>query len=380
MACMQLGRSSSASQQHPQSVADSILSLFNLDPGNDELEKDNISSQMMPIEESPASSELPQESPSTEEIVLEQQPGLKDLFPDQFTPALDLRDLAVKTTTFSDRTQQLESEIWALPEADGALVLSSKRSVSNFSDHLDYIFKLLGLSGISEHFSSAPLLIHSLLHCFIQQCWPVMDHWFQITDSCAVMKTVMWWQTTKSPQSFIDMLDGYSPTPVQLVLSYPCIIDWIPHPTIRNVMVTNYEMYDVDQVICDMTDAYVVENQHSVENTKPESCNVMEMVQRYPPSAEDARITQLYANLDTSRFHPRSQFLQTHHIQGFKIDPSFFVKYPGLYDATAIAKTSCSSIRIHERVEVKHRPLPFTAASASKYLDMVTQAKANAFQ
>jgi hypothetical protein len=221
--------------------------------------------------------------------------------------------------------------------------------------------------------------MHSLLHCFTQQSWPTIDHWFQITNSCIAIKAVMWWQTAKTPQSFVDMPAEHRPTPSQLVLSYPSIIDWIPHPTIRNVMVTNYESYDVDQVICDMTDSYVVEDEHGFQN-QGEPLNVMEMVQRYHSPAEDTRIIHPWANSTTSHLHPQSQFLQTHGIYRFKIDPSFFVKYPGLYDATAIAMRSCSSIRIHDRVEANHRPLPFTVASANAYLDMITQAKANAFR
>ena len=402
------------------SVADNILTLLDLDPAKDEPEQeleqeqdDNILPPVRPNGQAP-NSDLPQQSPSTEEIMVEQQNGLRELFPEQFGPSLDLEDMAVKPT-FSVRKPQFGTEIWGTPEgwyddflmdkisrfaptsgalaqevvantnafdslpADGALMLSSKRSVSNFSDHLEHIFKLLRLSGIGDHFSSAPVLIHSLLHCFTQHCCPTIDYWFQITNSCVAIKTVMWWQTTKSPQSFVDMPAGHSPTPSQLVLSYPSIIDWIPDPTIRNVMITNYEAYDVDQVICDMTDSYVVEDEHGFQN-QGEPLNVMEMVRRYHSPADDTRIIQPWVDSTTSHLHPQSQFLQTHGISRFKIDPSFFVKYPGLYDATAIAKRSCSSIRIHERAEVNHRPMPFTIASANAYLDMITQAKANAFR
>lgn len=402
------------------SVADTIRSLLDLDPTAQLSPQDEIDSACLttPNDEAPVAADRTQESPTTEEIVIEQGNGLSSLSRERLRPAFDLGHLdseIAPSPALIGKKQELVNDIWDPPETwehearmeqmgdlvptpslltaqvfkhsmssfaeflpgDRALMLSSRRSVSNFSDHLDHIFKLLRLSGIGEHFSSAPLLVHSMLHCFIRQCWPVMDHWFQVTNSCAFMKSVMWWQTTKSPQSFLDMPGGYSPTPSQLLLSYPCIVDWIPHPTIRNVMAVNYESYPVDEVICDITDAYVVENEDGFQDPQLEPLSVMEMVQRYNSPGDDTRLVHPYADITASQLHPQAQFLQTHR---FKIDPSFFIKYPGLYDATAIAKTSCSSIRIHERVEINHQPLPFSVASANAYLDVISQAKANEFR
>ena len=391
------------------SVADTIRALLDLEPTKNEPDDDAEPLEPeTPKENRPINSTQSLESPSTEEIIVEQQNGLYELFPEQYGSTFDLNAMAIKTAIFPTLGTKKQTHILGSPEpwtdetileqitrlaptpgaltqqvetssfdeilpSDGAMMLSSKRSISNFSDHLDHIFKLLRLSGIDSHFTTAPLLVHSLLHSFIQNCWPVMDHWFTVTNSCTFMTRVMWWQTTKSAQSFIDMPGGYTPTPSQLILSYPCIIDWIPHHTIRNAMVANYDSYDVDQVICDMTDAYVVD-----EHTNP--LNVMEMVKRYSSPTEDTRMVQPYENANSSHLHPQSDFLQAHRIHRFKIDPSFFVKYPGLYDATAIARTPCSSIQIHNRAEANHRPLPFSVRSANAYLDMTVQAKSNGFR
>lgn len=137
----------------------------------------------------------------------------------------------------------------------------------------------------------------------------------------------------------------------------------------RNVLVANYDSYDIDQVICDMTESYVVD-----DDLAPEPLNVMELVRRYQSPAAG------FATGSHSHAHPQSQFLQLHRISGFKIDPSFFVKYPGLFDATAIAKGACASIRIHERGDVCQRPLPLTGGSAGVYLDMVALGKEGGFR
>ena len=283
-------------------------------------------------------------------------------------------------------------------------------SGSTFSEHLDHIHGLLRLGGALDggsrsetqcfNFSSLedleplmpcsmPQVVESMLAAFLQHGWPSMKYWFDVTRSGILGARVLWWQTSSSHVAATQVPPGNTPTLIQLSQpKYPCILDWVPHPGLRDLLILNYQSYDVDQVICDMTNAFVVEIEEDRPISDPShprldlpniciggySYNLMEIVERtldYGPmenqSAQELTVMTLLRSMgsskDASMHHP------IHH---FKLDPRFFDKYPALYDANAESKYRPKNPPLVQKSQL---PLPFTTDSVREYMNAVLHAK-----
>lgn len=87
-----------------------------------------------------------------------------------------------------------------------------------------------------------------------------MKTWYTMTDSYTTIRWVLWWQITRTSEAFDDIPETNTPTPVQIALPHPSIIDWVPFASLRNTLVLS-EGYDLDQVFCDMTEAFVLQKE-----------------------------------------------------------------------------------------------------------------------
>ena len=230
---------------------------------------------------------------------------------------------------------------------------------------------------------SMPPLVESLMHAFLAHGWPSMVYWFYATRSIPLGCRVLWWETSHTKEAATQVPTGNIPTLIQLSRPpYPCILDWVPHPGLRDLLILNYESYDVDQVVCDMTNAFVVE----VEEAGPfaneshlgvplinapstgSSFNLMELVQRTLVSGPIQRgnLQELMAFRllqSTASFDYASV---EHPIHRFKLDPSFFDKYPALHDANAVSKYRARHFAFTQKCQL---PLPYNTDTAKKYMD-----------
>ncbi|RFU33283.1 hypothetical protein B7463_g3054, partial [Scytalidium lignicola] len=259
-------------------------------------------------------------------------------------------------------------------------------SHSQFSDHLDFILKLLRQNGYTErHGSSPPTVVVSILREFVEQSWPAMGPWFAITDAYDIIKNIFWWRLAKSSQALRTIQASYIPTWIQQTLQYPSIIDWIPYPRIRDRLILNLEAYDIDQVICDMTEAYIIERINPLGNT-PQSCSLLDLVQWSLHAAmdffnsnplsgtssitRDAWCKKLIVDRATANFY--SQLPKPFHIPGFKIHPNFFERYPSLYDPSAVAENTANIATSSLRLQ---RAIPLSQKIADSYIKVLIQAK-----
>lgn len=217
-----------------------------------------------------------------------------------------------------------------------------------------------------------------MLHGFLQQAWPAMQYWFAVTNSLNLVRSVLWWQTTKSAQAGQEVPSNYTPTFLQSSAIYPSIIDWVPHSALRDLLILNYESYDLDQVICDMTDAYVVEEEDRIGSTRRQYYNLMDLVQRsLCPASENVLSREEYLVRDlfqkTRTFTTiRDEQSGRNRIHRFKIDPAFFEKYPGLFDASAMARGVCNRPVSTPSIQ---KPAAFTVDSVKSYMNLALQAK-----
>jgi hypothetical protein len=278
-------------------------------------------------------------------------------------------------------------------------------SKSIFSEHLDHIHGLLRLGGALEngprsaiHRStlledleflmpcSMPRIVERMMSAFLEYGWPSLKVWFDVTQSTSLGARVIWWQTSNSHEAATQVPPQNTPTLVQLSqLNYPCILDWVPHPGLRDLLILNYQYYNVDQVICDMTNAFVVEieengrviDDHELDfpdTSKGYSYNLMELVERtlvFGPM--DVQSQQELTLISLLRSTGSSQYSSIEHpIHRFKLDPRFFDKYPALYDPNAESKFRPKNPPFIQKSQL---PLPFTTESVKEYMNAALQAR-----
>lgn len=221
-----------------------------------------------------------------------------------------------------------------------------------------------------------------MLREFLEQCWPAMGPWFAITNAYEIVKSICWWRLTRTNQALDAIQNSYRPTAIQQTLQYPSIIDWIPYPEIRDRLILNFEAYDIDQIICDMAEAYVVER-IGPPGHAPQPCNLLDLVQ-----------CSLQASLNPHSCHPAgpvtisrdawskrhvvdraiaifsSQLPRPFRIPGFKIHTSFFGRYPTLYDPSAVAEHTVTIPASTVRLQ---RALPLSQGAAENYLQVLVR-------
>lgn len=231
-------------------------------------------------------------------------------------------------------------------------------------------------------------VVEGMICAFLDHGWPSMKYWFNLTQSTPLAARVLWWQTSSSHEAASQVPAGNTPTFLQLSrLKYPSILDWVPHPGLRDRLILDYESYDVDQVMCDMVNAFVVE----IEDNTPilheshsgvalpivgrgYSYNLMELVEQTlmvgpmeRRNQRDLMAMRLLRNVGTAK-QPSIE----HRIHHFKLDPRFFDKYPALYDANAESKYRPSNAPF---LQISQLPLPFTTNTVKEYMNAALRAK-----
>ena len=155
------------------------------------------------------------------------------------------------------------------------------------------------------------------------------------------------WQLYPSTTTFEKLHPRYRPTEIQKSHLHPCVIDWMPFPAIRDRCIQLHAANpQVDQIFCDAVTGYTVE------------ANMSDLVLGAPQIKVYIRVTDLITamsgvdkedgdvslpapdstTLFSSPAYARAAFAQLNMDKGasyYKIDPSFFEKYPELYDPSS---------------------------------------------
>lgn len=115
---------------------------------------------------------------------------------------------------------------------------------SVFSEHLDQIHGLLRLIGGADGRTrlvynwSVSLIdmltvhriwraVELMVAAFLEQGWPSLRRWMDVTQSNLLAARVLWWQTSNSQEAATQVPPGNAPTAVQRSgTSYPSILDW----------------------------------------------------------------------------------------------------------------------------------------------------------
>lgn len=219
-----------------------------------------------------------------------------------------------------------------------------------------------------------------MLREFLETCWPAMGPWFAITDAYEIVKSICWWRLTKTSEALDAIQKSYRPTPIQQTLQYPSIIDWIPYAEIRDRLILNYESYDIDQIICDMAEAYVVDRVGPPGHAS-QPCNLLDLVQysvqasmnpyAYQPADASSSSCDDWKKrpvVDRAISIFSSQLPRPFKIPGFKIHPGFFGRYPTLFDPSAVAEDTLNIPRSSIRLQ---RALPLSQVATENYIKVL---------
>ncbi|RSM12143.1 hypothetical protein CEP52_002673 [Fusarium oligoseptatum] len=242
------------------------------------------------------------------------------------------------------------------PSTGMTTTLALASTNSSFSDHMQMIRACLvkkwtKLRSTPDGLRLSVTVMLSLFHSLSR---PAALAWYTATKFQDNVADLLLWQMDRSRVIYSRLHASYRPSALQLLEDYPSVIDWCPFPTIRDKLILLHSANPcLDQIICDIATAYVVEVDagrlllgHSGQgyirvwdlvcaleadddNTNP--CDSIDPQLPFflpAPSIEDlfeaqcAREAFKVLGLDDG-------------VPRFKIDPSFFIQYPELYDPGA---------------------------------------------
>ncbi|OCT45293.1 hypothetical protein CLCR_05926 [Cladophialophora carrionii] len=291
----------------------------------------------------------------------------------QVNKGLDLAEAAVDAVSLP---------LVSLPEA------TMVQKPSNLSDHLQYICDLVQLSSLPSRFTSAPYILNDLLHALFHVAWPFMGYWVSWTNSCGLITPILWWQATRTDAARMAIAPIYRPTLMQMMTpDYPKVIDWVPHAALRDSLIGTYMTYDLDTMVCHLTEAYVREPGLDGESSTTAGFNVMDFVLNSLHSGHGASGSGSSSTISQPGFlfaYPTTAAASTtttcshstpptdSQMHRFKIDPSFVAKYPRLYHPSAVAK---QTIARPAGVPKLAPPSPLTPAAMQMYLNLLLQNK-----
>ncbi|KAM3080846.1 hypothetical protein ACMFMF_002762 [Clarireedia jacksonii] len=237
------------------------------------------------------------------------------------------------------------------------------------------------------------LIIHSLKHStylmlttFLYLSWPAMKSWHGYTRAHIPITKLLAWHINPTTTAYTELTNttpAWVPTRLQTSIPHPTIIDWVPFPAIRDKLILCHSANPcLDQIICDLGTSYVVEVDASklVLGLSPGRyfISVWEIVRSMTPQSTKVSTGEISINDDTwneiyrasveiekgvrganllnddrrdfpstslpapnveALFNSANMALSVFNflnmggaVANYKFDPSFFERYPELYD------------------------------------------------
>ncbi|KAF2011354.1 hypothetical protein BU24DRAFT_426432 [Aaosphaeria arxii CBS 175.79] len=291
-----------------------------------------------------------------------------------------------------------------------------RSSNSNFSDHIAGVKQCI-LNSWSVLYATAStetsLITHPqfyagislMLSLFNSLNRPRIMSWYAPTKFYHHITDLTIWQICPTKETYSRMHCAYRPTALQLMENYPAIIDWCPFAIIRDKLILLHSANPLlDQIICDIATAYVVQADLSSIVDQPmetlgyirvwDLINAMGDYDRIQtsPSSRGNTTDQLSPNaFDSNRPNEASESLKLpapttsalfnnpayarlafealHMHDGlsvFKLDPDLFLKYPELYDPQFKSIASGTALTPQCRTTIQPPP-PLQVATLTTY-------------
>ncbi|OTA27918.1 hypothetical protein BTJ68_11544 [Hortaea werneckii EXF-2000] len=141
-------------------------------------------------------------------------------------------------------------------------------SNSRFSDHIatfqQCLWRTWAPMGSSEPHKSQTnwhrISVSMMLSMFQSLNRPLALSYYTSTKFYDHLTSLTMWQMSPSTTLYSRLHPRYRPSGLQLTETYPKVIDWCPFPTIRDRLILFHAANSqIDQIICDIATAYVVE-------------------------------------------------------------------------------------------------------------------------
>jgi hypothetical protein len=99
-----------------------------------------------------------------------------------------------------------------------------------------------------------------MVNMFINLAWPDIRVWWAYIQSSPAVERILRWRLDPTVETLQDLRPWHRPTSAQLCMAHPVIIDWVFFPSVRDRLIEMYSYSPaLDQIICDLCSAYVVE-------------------------------------------------------------------------------------------------------------------------
>lgn len=219
------------------------------------------------------------------------------------------------------------------------------------------------------------LSVSMMLSMFHSLNRPLALPWYTSTKFDHHLTDLTMWQMNPSTALYSRLHPRYRPSGLQLTEVYPKVIDWCPFPTVRDRLILLHAANpQIDQIICDIATAYVVETDLSglvrLDSPTWGYVRVLDLVQAmsevdpvtdFCPTSRDhydkaprvrdmtgspfalplgAMESILPASTASALFESKHLARMAFKILGmgdgiatYKLDPEIFEKYPEMYEA-----------------------------------------------
>lgn len=244
-----------------------------------------------------------------------------------------------------------------------------------------------------------------MVSTFSDLYWHSMGPWLKHTNGNAVISRLTAWRLAPSAETYTAIPACLRPTPLQVAVPHPAVIDWCMFPFLRDKMI-QYHSSDpaLDQICGDIGESYVVQADLSdlIVDAGPLAVNfsVLDVIYAYESSTEwsptsdqdqddsschssssatsakDTRAHSTHSTLPAPNLHAllhsREYIAALYsHLNlkqpgdHFFLDKNLFVKYPQLYEPSPLIAQSLP-LRSANRVKWDH-PLPLDSIALSCY-------------
>jgi hypothetical protein len=102
--------------------------------------------------------------------------------------------------------------------------------------------------------------VNFMFSMFINMAWEHGIAFFTFTQAYRAVAPILNYRINPTAENYLRIVDNYRPTRLQMSVSYPCIIDWMPWPSMRERLILHHSTNPhLDQVVVDVGCGFCVQ-------------------------------------------------------------------------------------------------------------------------
>jgi hypothetical protein len=109
-------------------------------------------------------------------------------------------------------------------------------------------------------FPSLASSVSFMISMFVLMSWEKMTSWHTYTKAHVEVNKLTAWRINPTRENYAKLSPAYRPTQLQVSVTHPTIIDWIPFPALRDKLILYHAGNPrLDDIVCEIGNSYVVE-------------------------------------------------------------------------------------------------------------------------